>query len=223
MKVYDSAPPRNTRGQSSEAINWHNGALVSRNENIWMHYGNAKQWTRDTSWGISSLGGKLHNSQSYKIGGNNGKDHWGNFEQNSGDYGRYIPMKFITGFSIDFKQDSTAGHGIYLINAGIEFVKEDGTIQRWGSNDRSRQGDYDTHTIEYKFGSEQSAMASGNARFRRFICRLSTAGGKGDRTTHVTLGNFRLLWENTGSTTGRWLLPGLRSHSQRNNPDILTI
>ena len=44
--------------------------------------------------------------------------------------GRYIPMKFIDGFAIDYKQDSTAGHGLFLDEMlGIEVVqKDDGTI-----------------------------------------------------------------------------------------------
>ena len=130
--------------------------------------------------------------------------------------------KFIQGFAIDFKQDSTAGHGLFLMNAGIEFVKEDGTVQRWGSYDRSRQGDYATHTVEYKFGSEQSAMAAGNARFHRFICRVSSQGGTGSRLTHLTLGNFRLLWDNTGSNNGRWIVPSLRRVGDMHSPDILT-
>ena len=223
MKTFDTVPARNTVGKNSEGINWHDGGLINRTSNIWMHYGNKKEWTRDVNWTVSHLGGRLHNSQSYSIGGDNGREHYANYEQNISGWGRYIPMKFVQGFSIDFKQDSTAGHGLFLMNAGIEFEKEDGTILRWGSNDRSRQGDYETHTVEYKFGSEQSAMAAGNARFHRFICRLSTKGGSGSRLTNVKLGNFRLLWDNTGSNNGRWIVPGLRRVTDMHSPDINTL
>jgi len=222
MKTFDTAPVRNTQGQYSEAINWHDGGLTNRSSNIWTHYGKVQEWTRDVNWGVTHQGGRLHNSQSYKIGGDNGRDHWANYEQNISGFGRYIPMRFIQGFAIDFKQDSTAGHGLFLKNVGIEFQKEDGTVLRWGSNDRSRQGDYETHTIEYKFGSEQSAMAQGNARFHRFICRLSSQGGTGSRFTNLTLGNFRLLWDNTGSNTGRWIVPSLRKYADMFSPDIVT-
>jgi len=223
MKTFDTVPARNTVGKNSEAINWHDGGLVNKTSNIWTHYGKVQEWTRDVNWTVSHQSGRLHNSQSYKIGGENGKDHWANYEQNVSGWGRFIPMKFIQGFSIDFKQDSTAGHGLFLKNAGIEFETEDGTILRWGSNDRSRQGDYNTHTVEYKFGSEQSAMAEGNARFYRFICRVSSQGGTGKRTTNLTLGNFRLLWDNTGSNNGRWIVPSLRRVNDIHSPDILSI
>ena len=224
MKTFDTVPARNTVGKNSEGINWHDGGLINRTSNIWMHYGNVQEWTRDVTWSVSHHGGRLHNSESYSIGGDNGKSHWANYEQNISGLGRYIPMKFIQGFSIDFKQDSTAGHGLYLKNAGIEFQKEDGTIQRWGSYNRSRQNDYNTHTAEYKFGSEtQAAMAAGNARFHRFICRISTEGGTGSRSTRLTLGNFRLLWDNTGSNNGRWIVPSLRRVEDMHSPDITSM
>ena len=223
-KVFDTVPATNTNGgPGTEAINWHNGSLLYNSRDTEIHYGAAKTWTQDTSWGISGWG-KLHEPDSFTMGGKNGKDHEANYEQNISGWGLFPEMKFITGFSIDFQQDSTAGHGIYLRNAGIEFALPDGTRKRWGSNDRSRQGDYNKHTATYRFSSsERAAMGAEGNRFHRFICRLSSRGGTGDRTTNITLGSFRLLYDQTGGlgSNTRWILPNSREYNKRDDVDII--
>ena len=133
-------------------------------------------------------------------------------------------MKFIDGFAIDYKQDSTAGHGLWLRNVGIEVVNDDGDTWRWGSYNRARQNDYSTHTAKYTFNEADKAyLSNNNGRFKQFICRVSSRGGTGTRTTNLTLGDFRLLYSDTGCETGRWIIPGKRGYSQRTSQDIVVI
>ena len=224
VKKFDTIPAINTSGgPSSEAINWHNGSLIYNTRDTVISYGSPQTWERDLNWTISGWG-KLHEQDSFTMSGKNGKDHEANYEQNISGWGQFPLMKFVAGFSIDFKQDSTAGHGIYLRNAGIEFATADGTRLNWGSNDRSRQNDYNRHTVTYRFSAaDRAAMSTGGSRFTRFICRLSSRGGTGDRTTQLTLGSFRLLYDETGvnDSSVRWILPNEREYNKRNDVDIL--
>ncbi len=222
VKKFDTAPATNsTGGTASEPVNWHTGALLNRTTDIVINYGAPKTWTRDVTWSCTRYD-DLHMPNGFLIGGSNGKDHDANFEQNISGLGKWIPMEFVYGFSIDFQQDSTAGHGLYLRNAGIECVNNSGTYIRWGSADRSRQGDYNKHTATYQFtSSERQLMANDGGRFHRFIARCSSRGGTGSRESYVRLSSFRLLYDNTGASSGRWVLPTERSFHSRNDPDII--
>ena len=220
MKKYDTVAPSN-RNDSNAAINWHDGSIINKTSNTYIDYGHNTIWQRDVNWGVNP-DKKLHEWPHCRIGGNNGRSHEANYEQNISGWARFIPMKFVYGFSIDFQQDNTSGHSLFLKNAGIEFVTEDGTYLRWGSNDRSRQSDTNRHTALYMFGADvQAEMAKNNAQFNRFICRTSSSGGSGTRETYVKLGNFRLIYDNTGCESGRWILPNRRAFTNRLNPDIL--
>lgn len=220
MKTFDTAYTTYDNNPD-QPINWHDGSLVNKTGNTVIHFGDVKTWTRDVTWSVSP-NAKLHEWHSCNIGGNNGKSHEANFEQNVSGWGRYIPMEFIRGFSIDFQQDSTGGHGVYLLNAGIEFINNSGTTYRWGSYDRSRQSDTNRHIAAYVFSNaDRAEMSKNGARFHRFICRLSTSGGTGTRDTRVKLGDFRLFYGDTGCDHGRWVLPNLRRLSDSDNPDIL--
>ena len=220
MKKFDTVDPSNLH-DSNAAINWHDGSMVNKTQDTWIHYGAEKMWTRDVNWGVSP-NAKLHEWHSCSMGGNNGKSHTANYEQNVSGWGRYIPMEFVHGFSIDAKQSSKDGHSLFLLNAGIEFRTEDGTYYRWGSVDQPRQGHTNQFTGVYMFSSsDREEMSKNGARFHRFICRLSTNGGVGTRDTNVKLGNFRLLYSGTGCENARWVLPNLRRIGDYLNPDIL--
>ena len=222
MKVFDLAAPSNDKyGPDAPAINWHDGGLTGAND-LSMQYGRVQTWTRDVTWGVKNNSGKkLHEAAAYTISGENGKSHEGNYEQTQSGYGRHIPMQFVKGFSITAQQNSTAGHGLYLKNAGIEFVLDDGTVKRWGSNNFPRSSSYGDIVYQFEFPeSEQKLMAGNGARFHRFICRASTSGGSGTRTTTLTLGEFRLLYGDTGSSNNLWVMPSNRPYNKRKEPDV---
>ena len=226
MKKFDTVPAVNSStGSSSEGFEWNQGLLVPNSGDLWIHYGNSQTWTRDTSWGVTQLSQKkLHQSESFRIGGENGKDHEQNYVQSANSDARWPLMKFIDGFAINYKQDSTAGHGLWLRNVGIEVVNDDGDTWRWGSNNRARQNDFTTHTAKYTFNeADKASLSNNNGRFKQFICRVSSRGGAGTRNTNLTLGDFRLLYSGTGCETGRWIIPGKRGYSQRTSQDIVVI
>mgnify|MGYP001179051771 CR=1 FL=1 len=223
MKVFNTAAVSNSQGGSqSDAIDWRSGLITGTSDNLTIDYGNTTTWNRDVSWGIHQNGRKLHENDSCYIEGDNGKEHHANYKQESNSLGLFIKMNFVYGFAIDFRQNNKDGHSLWLRNCGIESVTDAGNIKRWGSYEGFRWNDTNWHTYKFEFSdSEQQGMSEYNARFKQFICRISSRGGVGSRKTRLHLAHFRLLYKDTGCESGRWVLPSARDYSDRKNPDII--
>lgn len=203
---YHTVPTKSDATDSDEEVVWNTGNLVSFDSSIWPNFGNTSELKQSTNWGVNRKSNKyIYNADSYYMGGNNGKSHEANYVQESNKSGYRPSMANLKGFSIKAKQDSTAGHGIYLKNVCISMTNDTGGNQKiWASGDQSRKDNYNWNRYSFNFSASDIASMT-PYYFDRIWIRLSTSGGTGTRETYVTLGALKLKWD-VGPSNARWVV-----------------
>jgi len=204
--TYYTVPTSSSAGDSDEEIVWNKGNLVYHSGSITGDYGNTSTLESDTNWALTRKSDRyIYNHDAYKIGGENGRDHDGIYMQENSKSGFRPSMGNLTGFSIKCRQDSTAGHSMYLRNVGITMTNDTGGNRKiWASNNISRRDNYDWNRINYTFSTSDIASMS-SYYFDRFWVRVSSEGGSLTRTTYVTLGAVKFKW-NVGPANASWVL-----------------
>ena len=147
-----------------------------------------------------------------RFGGNNGKDHFAIFLFGGGDRSRWMNGQFVSGIQFKENNDSTAGHGMYVLRYGIA-IMNGSTIENYDlSGEMSRPNSYGkTHTAN--FNSALMSRLNSGWFVEKFIVEISTAGGTGTRTTNTSVSNLK--FKTPGTSGSNLVLPVVRSRSDR--------
>jgi len=180
--------------------------MVERTPNLGYKFPffNDIKWTvRDTGY-ISDAG-------AIAFSGTNGLEHFQSYR--FGNAGSIFPKgDVITGFQLENTQNSTAGHGMYLSRMGLIFRNKSGNELFWGSNVRGRPNTFNKQTWRQEITQEERNQLNGYL-VDSLAIEISTSGGSGTRTSEVTLGGFKLLY-NVGPSNMRWVAGAMRKRDQ---------
>ncbi len=149
--------------------------------------------------------------------GKNGASHFAIFLFGGGN-SRWMTGKFVSGLQFKEENNSTAGHGMYVLRYGITIIAHSGISQETYdlSGEMSRPSSYGkTHTAN--FNSALMSRLNDGWFIEKFIVEISTAGGKGDRTTGTSVSNLK--FKTAGSSGRNLILPVVRSKSDRSKTD----
>ena len=203
--AYISVPSKGSRGDSYTPQNWYNTRVESHVGAIDFDMGTPMTWTQDTSWPIIK-NSNPHLKEGIIIEGNNSKDHLSIYCQLTGADGLFPSMRHITGFELDWENNSTAGSAMFLKKIGIESCKGDGSpSHRWSTENHSSPSNYDTKTMGGFFSKDDMTKFANDYFYRLWFQISSETSGPGSRTTQVTLGRFKLLYD-VGSADNRWIV-----------------
>jgi len=178
-------------------------------------HGNKTTWDADIDWWWN---GKNPEVETAAFSGKNGKSHNENMHLGC-DSGRY-PHKQIRCVSFGYGQNSTAGHGLFLRRYGLIWHKYVPSLPGntsqvfWSSNEMSRRGDYDFHTIRISWAAEGfDNFLTENHVFVGIALQASTNSGSGTRETALSIRDLRYEWR---SMSGRHLIvPPSRPYAER--------
>lgn len=196
---------RSVATYTSTPQNWYDAPIKSHVGAIDFDMGTPLTWTQDVKWPIKKNSNPNIN-EGIIIEGDNSKDHLAIYCQLTGVDGLFPSMRHINGFEIDWVNNSTAGSAMYLKKIGIETCKGDGSVShRWSTENHSPPGNYDKKTMGGFFSKDDMAKFANDYFYRLWFQISSETSGPGSRTTQVTLGNFKLLY-NVGSKDNRWIV-----------------
>ena len=207
LTAYVTAKPQHTGGAATERINWYDGELLAHQNSVDFNLGAVGTWYRDTNWNPNNTNAKPHTQSAITISGNNKKSYLAIYEQHGARNGLFPPMKLVTGFQLDWKNNSTAGSAIRLARVGIETVTGSGAFShRWSGPPIPWTTNYLNKTEELVF-TEAAVEAMKNDYFYRLWFQLSSdTPGTGQHATEVTIGNFKLLYSAGTGTSSRWVV-----------------
>ena len=200
-----TVPTKGGIGSSYTPQNWYDASIQNYGAAAYFDMGTPLTWERDVTWTITK-NNKPHVNQGIVIEGNNGQDHEAIYVQGAGFNGLFPSMKHVTGFQIEWVNNSTAGSAMYLRKIGIETCKGDGSFShRWSTYNHSSPGDYLTKTMSGTFNNEDKQLFANDYFYRLWFQISSATSGPGTRVTQVTLGNFKLLYD-VGNMSNRWVV-----------------
>ena len=207
LTAYITAKPQHTGGAATERINWYDGELLPHEYSVDFDLGDAQTWTRGTNWNPNNTNAKPHTQNAITISGNNKQSYLAIYTQKEARNGLFPSMKLVTGFQLDWKNNSTAGSAIRLVRVGIETVTGSGAFShRWSGPSIPWTMDYLNKTEELVF-NQADAEAMKNDYFYRLWFQLSSdTPGTGQNATEVTIGNFKLLYRAGTSSSSRWVI-----------------
>jgi len=143
--------------------------------------------------------------------GKNGMNHYAIFLFGGGN-SRWMNGQFVSGLRFEENNDSTKGHGLYVLRYGIAITNGSHRENYDLSGEMSRPGSYGkTHTAN--FNSALMSRLNGGWFVEKFIVEISSAGGSGDRTTSTTVSNLK--FKTAGPSGKNLVLPVVRSKSDR--------
>lgn len=207
MAITYECPPGEQTNSTDVTVNWLNRGIVPTGAQT-PTFGNTTAFKQDVTWGISGNG----DPQGYpgvSIKGNNGKEHYATYEFGQAG-GLYCPAHVLTGFSLESRQNSTAGHGLWLRRIGLKFENFSGETKFWGGAPKSsRNNNYSWNTMSKGFNLGEQESLRGFV-VKGLVIEISSAGGTGTRETICDVGHFRLHYR-VGPTNSRWVIGARRS------------
>jgi hypothetical protein len=177
------------------------------------------EWKQDVNfWGHSGDVCSANSSGGIRSGGNNGTKHWQIVKCGTSS-GHYLSTE-ITGFKFKANQDSGAGHGMYIRRYGFRLVQKNGNSGHFfDAGGVLSRGDFGDRNYSHTFNSTILNNYLNNGWcFDEFRYQLSTEGGTGTRTTHVTVWDFQFTY--VGSSGKKLILPVRRSYGDRDKFQI---
>ena len=197
----------NDSSYASEEIEWNKGLIDYYGQNVTCDFGNrGAVLSRDTSQDLRRSE-PIQRLNSVYIRGDNGTTHHAIFSQQRDQPALWPSMSLLDGFTLRWKQDSTASRALWLRNAMISMCDRNGRIRKfWGSYDQSKRNDYNWGSTVWRF-SDQDKRDMAQYYFEGVMFRLSTEGGTIQRETSISIGGFRLLY-NLGpqNANHRWVI-----------------
>ena len=204
--TYVTANPQFTSGSTSEQMNWYDASIQNYGASAYFDMGTPMTWGRDESWPIIK-NNRPHVSPGITIEGTNGQDHDAIYVQGAGFNGLFPSMKHVTGFRIQWSNNSTAGSAMFLRRIGIETCKGDGSYShRWSTPNYFSPDGYDTKTMAGTFNDEDKQLFANDYFYRLWFHITSATPGVGSRTSQVVLGNFKLLYSAGTGSSSRWVV-----------------
>ena len=202
MSITYECPPSEQTKDSTVTVNWLNRGITPTSSQT-PTFGNTTAFKQDVTWGYTGNG----DPQGYPgvtFKGSNGKDHWATYEFGTSG-GLFCPAHVLNGFSLESKQNSQAGHGLWLRRIGLKFINFAGQTKFWGGAPKSsRNGDFSWHTMSKGFSSEEQESLKGFV-VKGLVIEVSTQGGTGTRETQLEVGHFRLHYS-VGPSNSRWVI-----------------
>ena len=201
-----AAVSETNKGGWPRVFNKPGGIMVERTPNL----GNKTPFFNDVQWTISETG-YISDAGAIRFSGENGLEHYQSYR--FGNAGSIFPKAdVITGFQLENKQNSTAGHGIYLSRMGLIFRNRSGAELMWGSEIRGRPNTYEKQIWVQQINQSDRNLLTGYV-VDSLAVEMSTRTGTGIRNTQVELGGFKLLY-NVGPSSMRWVVGAMRQRSQ---------
>ena len=206
--------------------NWHNvGAFASAKESysagqvaVQKSKVGASGGTTDGWWGdISGYWYKNgYPEGKAQFGGDNGKEHWAIFSF-GGSPCRYLQEQ-VTAMKFYQRNDSTAGHGMYVNRFGLELIADGGATEVWDlSGEMGRPSSYG----KWHEKSFNSALMADLRywKINKIWIQISTHGGKGNRATNTTV--EQLQFKTAGNSGWKIILPMVRDSNKRQHGNMI--
>ena len=157
-----------------------------------------------------------HPEDKARFYGDNGKDHFAIFLFGGGNYSRWMNGQFVSGIQFKEENDSTAGHGIYVLRYGIAITNGSSRENYDLSGEMSRPNSYGkTHTAN--FNSALMSRLNSGWFVEKFIVEISSSGGTGTRASNTTITNLK--FKTPGPSGSNLVLPVVRSKADRAKTD----
>ena len=204
-QVYQ-CPPGVQDGTTPVTVNWFDPGMKATSAQT-PTFGDTSAFKQDVTFGGSG-NEDPQGDPGYSFTGSSGKEHYTSYEFGySAGFpgGLYCPAAPLQGFSVESRQNSTAGHGLWLRRIGLKFQNSAGNVKFWGSTAKSsRSNNYDWNLFERNFSDSDRTSLKGYV-VTGLVIEITTKGGTGNRSSVLDVGRFRLHYS-LGPTNSRWVI-----------------